>query len=119
MSNVPAIDPEAIENLRALDPDGDDAFLREIIGIFLQDTPQRIADLRSSLAAGDVTTFSRAAHSLKGSASNLGANRLSKAAAQLEQQSRQDGLGNVAEQIPVIESEFATAREELERLLGN
>ncbi len=119
MSNDPAIDPEAIENLRALDTDGDNSFLREIIGIFLQDTPLRIADLHSSLAEGDVTKFSRTAHSLKGSASNLGAARLSGAAAKLEQQSRHEGLGGVAQQIPVIEAEFAAARAELERLLND
>lgn len=118
MSNDPAIDQEAIENLRALDTDGDNAFLREIIGIFLQDTPLRIADLHQSLAAGDITHFSRAAHSLKGSASNLGATHLSSAAARLEQQARHDGLGAVGSHLPIIEAEFAVARAELERLLA-
>jgi len=118
MSNDPAIDSEAIENLRALDTDGDNSFLREIIGIFLQDTPLRIADLHQSLAAGDVVRFSRAAHSLKGSASNLGATRLSGAASKLEQQSRHDGLASVGSHLPVIEAEFAAAKAELERFLA-
>lgn len=118
MSQESAIDPEAIENLRALDTDGDDAFLREIVGIFLQDTPVRLAELHTSLAAGDVTRFSRAAHSLKGSASNLGATRLSGAAARLEQLSRAEGLGGVSASIPEIEAEFAAAKAELEKLLA-
>lgn len=118
MSQSPVIDPEAIENLRALDTDGDNAFLREIVGIFLQDTPQRLTELRTSLAAGDATKFARAAHSLKGSASNLGAVRLSAAAAQLEHLARQDGLANVATHIPPLESEFAVAKSELEAIIA-
>lgn len=118
MSQPPAIDPEAIENLRALDTDGDNAFLREIVGIFLQDTPQRLTELRTSLAAGDITRFARAAHSLKGSASNLGAVRLSAAAAKLEQLARHEGLGNVETHLPAIDAEFASAKAELEALIA-
>ena len=118
MSQPPAIDPEAIENLRALDTEGDNTFLREIVGIFLQDTPLRLAELHTSLAAGDVTRFARAAHSLKGSASNLGAIRVSAAAAKLEQVARHEGLAQVAGLIPPLEAEFTLAKSELEALIA-
>ena len=80
MSDSSVIDLQAIENLRALNPGDNDEFLREIVGIFLEDTPQRIAELEQSLAAGDVPKFTRAAHSIKGSSSNLGAMLLRSAA---------------------------------------
>lgn len=67
MCDPSVIDPQAIENLRALNPGDDDAFLREITGIFLEDTPVRLAELDESLAKGDVAKFTRAAHSIKGS----------------------------------------------------
>jgi hypothetical protein len=35
MSMHSILDPEAIANLRALSPDDSDAFLKEILGIFL------------------------------------------------------------------------------------
>jgi len=54
MPDTPATAPAAIENLRALNPGDNDEFLREITGIFLEDTPQRIAELDESLVAGDV-----------------------------------------------------------------
>ena len=81
----PILDQEAIDNLRALDPDGGDTFLREIIGIFIEDTPKRIAEIDQSLAAGDVPTFVRAAHTIKGSASAIGAWRLARFAEMAEQ----------------------------------
>ena len=117
MSSTPAIDPSAIENLRALSPDDHDEFLREIVGIFLDDTPKRIAELDHSLAADDNATFSRAAHSIKGSSSNLGANALRAVAEKLEQQSR-SGLTDVAPLIATVKTEFARAQAELNKLIG-
>lgn len=118
MADASIIDPQSIENLRALNPGDDDEFLREIAGIFLDDTPQRIAELDQSLAAGDVTRFTRAAHSIKGSSSNLGAVALRSAAEKLELQARTDGLAGTAELIAAVKSEFDRARTELQALIA-
>lgn len=117
MSQPPVIDPQAIENLRSLNPGDNDEFLRELTLIFLEDTPQRIADLEQSLAAGDTATFTRAAHSIKGSAANMGAMLLRSAAEKLEQHSRKDGLTGVNEMIETIRREFAEAKVSLEQLI--
>jgi histidine phosphotransfer protein HptB len=117
MAEIPVIDPEALENLRALNPDDNDAFLREIAGIFLEDTPLRIAELEQSLAAGDAAKFTRAAHSIKGSSSNLGAMTLRAAAEKLEHQSKTAGLGDVAALVAAVKTEFARTLAELNRLL--
>lgn len=118
MSNDTPIDPEAIENLRALNPDDEDAFLRDIIGIFLEDTPERIAELKQCLASYDQPKFTRAAHSIKGSASNLGAKRVRAVAEKLEHQSRNSGLDGLDTLLAELEAEFATAKAELERIAG-
>jgi len=110
------IDPEAIENLKALNPDDDNAFLKDIIGIFLEDTPQRIAELKQSLASFDQPKFTRAAHSIKGSASNLGAVKLRAAAELLEHQSRNSGLNGLDQLLASLENEFAIAKAELEKI---
>jgi HPt (histidine-containing phosphotransfer) domain-containing protein len=116
MANNVSIDPEAIENLRALNPDDDDAFLKDIIGIFLEDTPLRIAELKECLAAFDQPKFTRAAHSIKGSSSNLGAVKLRALAEQLEHQSRNSGLAGVEPLISELDNEFAVAKAELEKI---
>jgi HPt (histidine-containing phosphotransfer) domain-containing protein len=118
MSNATSIDPEAIENLRALNPDDDDAFLKEIIGIFLEDTPERIAELKQCLQSYDQPKFTRAAHSIKGSASNLGASQVRSVAEQLEHQSRNSGLSDIEPLIAKLEDEFASAKAELNRIAG-
>lgn len=117
MPDPSVIDPQAIENLRALNPGDNDEFLREIAGIFLEDTPLRIVELDQSLAAGDVPKFTRAAHSIKGSSANLGAMALRNVAEKLEHQSRTAGLGSVTAGVAEIKTEFERAKVELNKLL--
>ncbi|MES2692152.1 MAG: Hpt domain-containing protein [Verrucomicrobiota bacterium] len=118
MPDPSVIDPEAIESLRALNPGDNDEFLREITGIFLEDTPLRIAELDQSLLAGDVSKFTRAAHSIKGSSANLGAVALRSAAEKLEHDSRTEGLGNVKLLVDQVKNEFARANAELRALIA-
>jgi HPt (histidine-containing phosphotransfer) domain-containing protein len=118
MGESSVIDPQSIENLRALNPGDDDAFLREIAGIFFEDTPLRIAELDESFAAGDLLRFTRAAHSIKGSSSNLGAIMLRAAAEKLENQARAQGLGEVRPLISEVKLEFERAHAELTTLIA-
>lgn len=116
MSDSSVIDPQAIESLRSLNPGDNDEFLREITGIFLEDTPLRIAELDQSRAAGDLGKFIRAAHSIKGSSANLGAVALRAAAEKLENESRIKGLDAVSDMIAEIKQEFSRAQSELSAL---
>jgi len=118
MSDSSVIDPQAIENLRALNPGDHDEFLREIAGIFLDDTPQRIAELTQSLTAGDTAKFTRAAHSIKGSSANLGAMILRTVAERLEHQSPKEGLAGVAPLVGEVQAEFARAEVELRKIIA-
>jgi HPt (histidine-containing phosphotransfer) domain-containing protein len=117
MPDNPVIDLQAVENLRALNPGDNDEFLRELVGIYLEDTPQRIAELESGLATGDAAKFVRAAHSIKGSSANLGAAALRSVAERLEQHARKEGLGNVHGWIAQVKEEFARTEREFARLL--
>ena len=112
------IDSQSIENLRALNPDDNDEFLREIAGIFIEDTPHRIAELEESLAAGDLPKFTRAAHSIKGSSSNLGAMALRYAAEQLEHHARAQGLRNVSALMAGVKAEFERAQVALTAMIA-
>jgi HPt (histidine-containing phosphotransfer) domain-containing protein len=118
MSDLAIIDLQAIENLRALNPGDDDAFLREIVGIFLEDTPQRIAELDESLTEGDVTRYARAAHSIKGSSANLGAEALRAAAEKLEHHARTHGIAGATALQQQVREEFGRAKAELAKMMG-
>lgn len=110
MANDTLIDPQAIENLRSLNPGDNDEFLREIVAIYMEDTPVRIAELDQSLAAADVPKFTRAAHSVKGSSANLGAIGVRAIAEKLEHQAQSHGLNDVAQLVLALKAEFARAQ---------
>jgi HPt (histidine-containing phosphotransfer) domain-containing protein len=118
MDDICVIDPQSIENLRALNPGDDDEFLREIAGIFFEDTPLRIAELDQCLASGDLPKFTRAAHSIKGSSSNLGAMALRLAAEKLEHQARVQGLVAVDALLAAVKMEFGRAQAELTSMIA-
>ena len=63
---------------------GDRHLLSELVGIFVEDGPKRLHAIRVALTASDVRQVEQVAHSLKGSASILGATQLQGAALALE-----------------------------------
>ncbi len=114
MSSDTVLDPATIESLRALSDDGE--FLKEIAGIFIDDTPQRIAELEQCQVSGDTVKFTRAAHSIKGSAANIGATQLGAAAAQLETESKTTPLPGLTAGIDAVKAEYARVAAELQKL---
>ena len=59
-------------------------FARELIATFLEEAPLMLAELRSTLAAGNADAFRRAAHSLKSNSLTFGALALGAMARELE-----------------------------------
>lgn len=106
----PTLQPEAIEALRAVSPDDGGQFLTELIDIFLQDTPLRLKELADALAARDAAVATRAAHSIKGSAGNFGANALARLALECEIAAKTGQLDTVLAKTPALEDAFATVR---------
>ncbi len=64
--------------------DGDEAFARELVGLFIASGDQALAAIAAVLGKGDYATVRESAHALKGASANLHASALSLAAAQLE-----------------------------------
>ena len=116
--SVQVLDSEAIENLRALGDEGDDTFLREIIGIYVEDVPQRLADLKAARAANDRPLFTRSAHTIKGSSANVGAAEVRALAEKLEHRSKTEDLALLQDQVGELEAAFERARVALKTLLG-
>ncbi|HUH03711.1 MAG TPA: Hpt domain-containing protein [Kofleriaceae bacterium] len=100
------VDPKVLETLRCLDQPGQPSFLAEIIEIFFEDTPPRLADLRRALAAGDVETLTQISHTLKGSCGNFGAEAMQARCRELELRGRGGTLDCAPELIEEIELEY-------------
>ncbi len=75
-----AFDPEELERRSG----GDRALMGEIIRLFLEDCPLRMAAIREAVSTGDVDLIRTAAHGLKGAAGYVSAPRVVEAARRLE-----------------------------------
>jgi CheY-like chemotaxis protein len=69
--------------------DGDEDLLREVAGLFLEDYPRLLEEIRAALTAGDAERLERAAHKLKGAVRNFSAGPALAAAQRLETLARQ------------------------------
>ncbi len=74
--------------------DGDTVLLKEVLEIFLEDTPSLLADLNAGIKSKDVEMVERAAHTLKGAAANISAKRLQELNHQLLVLARNGKLGD-------------------------
>lgn len=102
---TPPIDPQAIAALREL-ATGDPNFMRDLIDVFLADTPARFADLDRAIETRDAELLRRAAHSIKGSAGNFGATALAELAWALEQAGRAAAFPDAAARLPAARQEY-------------
>lgn len=86
--NSPVFDVEA--TLRGVD--GDENLLKELMAIFLEDTPRLLEEIRKASLSRDSLRLNHAAHSLKGSISNFAAKPSFEAASLLEMLAKDGNL---------------------------
>ena len=107
------LDQAMLGRLRELGAPGDSSFFREILGLFLADAPRRMAGLGDALEAGHAAEAGRLAHSLKGSAANLGARRLAELCADLEAMGERGTLAGANGLFGAIQAEYRRVAEAL------
>ncbi len=112
------VDPEVLEMLADLQEPGEPDVLAELVGLFLRDTPERLGAISRARDTGDLEVVGRAAHSLKGSASNLGAMALQGYAACVELHARAGDIVTTRAEAAELADEYRRVREHLESLLS-
>lgn len=112
------LDPVVLESLRQLTAPGEPDVLAQVCQLFLEDAPARIETLRRAQAAGEAVGVQRAAHSLKGSAGNLGAKALLDVCRQLDDRARAGNLAGTADLVASLDVEYARVEAEIARLMA-
>ncbi len=106
-----SLDRSVWDSIRALQCEGDPNIVSELISIYLEDSTARLFEINRTVAIGDPAQIRRAAHALRGSSANLGANALAALCALLEYST---GTAGAAELAARIEVEFENVRAALE-----
>ena len=82
-----------------------------IVAAFLDEMPKQITEMKQYLENQDIKNIYRLAHTIKGGASYLSANRLSQEAFQAEKMAENDNVDGVSALLPRIEIEFSRFQE--------
>ena len=108
---APPLDRSVLSQLRELGAESDTDLVSELVTLFGVETPPLLAAIRAAVAASDGDALRRAAHTLKGTSSSLGAHGLAALSAELERLGRN---GHTA-QAPAL---LAQLEHEYERVTG-
>ena len=110
------LDREALDRLRALDPDGSAGIVNELIAVFLEDTTTQLAALRKAITARDAEAVALHAHSLKGSSIEMGALGMAAASAELERLGQAGLIGEAESVFPQLATAFDRVQAFLRRV---
>ncbi len=116
MTGDDVLDPEVVGQLRALSLASNSDLLARLGTSFARDTPVRLEALRAAVAAGDVDAVAFNAHTIKGSAANLGAVRVAEICRQIENLPALTEAGSVERLLTELERETALAQAAFTRL---
>jgi HPt (histidine-containing phosphotransfer) domain-containing protein len=110
--------PSSFDHAEAMRQAGGDAdLLCEVMGLFVQELPQREADLRRALERRDAKGLEHAAHSIKGSCAVFGATATRAAAHRLELLGRAGSFEGAAESFALLSKEAARLTADLRKFL--
>jgi HPt (histidine-containing phosphotransfer) domain-containing protein len=105
--------PSDIELLARFD--GDSALLKELAGIFLQECPRVLDEIRAALGTADLRALERAAHTLKGSVGNFAMPGPWETAQRLELLAKSGQLSGAQEIFHVLEQQIVRLNQILAR----
>ncbi|MBL1261605.1 MAG: Hpt domain-containing protein [Thiotrichaceae bacterium] len=107
--NEPSLDNAALAALK----EATEEMFPEIIAVYLEDTPKRLALLQMAFDKNDIKAIQEEAHCLKGSSSNIGVLKLSKIFGEIERLSKNGTITNQNEYIQHAFSEFGHIQKSL------
>jgi CheY-like chemotaxis protein/HPt (histidine-containing phosphotransfer) domain-containing protein len=96
---------------------GDQELLHDLIGVFLQECPGWLAEVRQAIAWGDAALLQTAAHKLKGTLMHLEARTACEPALRLEVMGREHNLVGAGETCAALEAELGRLQQALAGLV--
>lgn len=111
------INKDVIEKLKSMDESGDNAFIKEITGLFIEQIPELVGSIKSCHFKKDYISLARAAHSLKGASLNLGAESLSHICKKIEETAKSDNIESLTEKIDSLEEISKQTSSKLESII--
>ena len=90
---------------------GDEELLAEVVELFIDEVPDILCSLEEAIKNGDWENARKLAHTLKGSSSNIGAERFASLALELEKTSKDQDSSRAVEAFQLLKDEFSAVEE--------
>lgn len=102
----------------ALVGDDEPEIIAELVQTYIEDAEPLMETIRQAVENQDVDSLCAAAHTLKSSSGNLGANAIAELSLQIETAGKNNEFAALTDLLPTLESEYQLLRQALSRLLG-
>jgi len=113
-NEIKTIDPTIFDRQSLMERvGGNEEILKNIIQLFLEETPKQLKDLETKLSCGDIVAATNGAHSIKGSAGNFGAIQMRETAYCLEQLCREKQIDKATNTLTELKVCFDTLKEQM------
>lgn len=112
------IDWGQIDSLRSIDPQGKTGIVGRAIGLYIDNAPKLIDEIRGYRSAKDLAEVRRAAHSLKSSSASLGAMIVAGLSKTIEHAAAQGDFEIIGATVSSLESEYWRAANELRKAVA-
>lgn len=112
------IDWRQIDSLRSIDPQGKTGIVVRAIGLYIDNSPKLIEEIRGFRTAKDLKDVRRAAHSLKSTSASLGATVVAGLSKTIEQAAASGDFEIIDATVNSLESEYWRAASELRKAVA-
>lgn len=110
------IDTSVLDAYREFMEEEADAFIKEILDGFYENAEALFTTLVNAPDETNLEEYMRSAHTLKSTSATVGATRLSKISASIEEQCKQGALDEIPALIPELREAYKEAKAELQRI---
>lgn len=104
MSEKDVIDARFLESMAEKTP-----FLKKMFAVFISQEPTRVQQIRDALENEDIDQLRHLAHSLKGGAATMGAERVRECCLMLENATKDNDMDLAKQHFEILESEMNQA----------
>jgi CheY-like chemotaxis protein/HPt (histidine-containing phosphotransfer) domain-containing protein len=104
------INNAALETIRNLAPQDGNAFLKRIVGLYLENAGKQVESLGKAWEAGDIGAIHSLSHTLKSGSNQVGAHALAELCREVENEARQQRYDTSGAMLARVRQEFEQAR---------
>ena len=105
-SSDTTLNQRALDNIRSLDPDGQEGVMKEVLEIYIGEAPGHLLAMTEAVQTKNAAELARVAHALKSASHNVGASQMGETCRQLEHIGKSGSIDGAASMVSTITAQY-------------